>query len=215
MDLNYYNRAVSSKFNILTEGIPHKMLKKYNSLIEIMPTLAKQWHPTANGDLTPRNLEIVYPKRVWWICSEGHEWQATIKYRRNHKDCPICEKEAAKKEVDLSLSLPTFGKNNRENKRFKTKATAVIELPDSGYWVYAEMTDFSRHGLCFEIEAAIQPGTVVIVKLDKPLDSSRFDKSIKSLFNNGNKTYNSTVKWCKQLDEDESISNFSIGVKLF
>ena len=179
-----------------------------------MPSLVKEWHPTANGNLTPRNLEVVYPKKVWWICSESHEWQATIKYRRNQNDCPICEKEAAKKKIDLSLDLPTIGKNNRKNRRFKTKITAVIEVPESGHWVYADMTDFSSHGLGFEIEAAIPPGTVIRIKFDKALVSSRLDKSLKSSFNGGYQTYNSTVRWCKQLDDDQAISSFGIGVQL-
>ena len=40
-----------------------KRVKEYNSLSEIAPFLVKEWHPTANGNLTPRNLEVVYPKR--------------------------------------------------------------------------------------------------------------------------------------------------------
>ena len=179
-----------------------------------MPSLVKEWHPTANGNLTPRNLEVVYPKKVWWICSESHEWQATIKYRRNQNDCPICEKEAAKKKIDLSLDLPTMGKNYRKNRRFKTKVAAVIEIPDSGYWVYAQMTDFSSSGLSFETEAAIRPGTAIKIKFDKELVISRLDKSLKSSINNGYKTYNSTVQWCKKLDDDESMSSFGIGAKL-
>jgi len=191
-----------------------KRLKKYHSLFEIAPSLVKECHPSANGKLTPRNLEVVYPKKVWWICCESHEWQATIKNRMNQNDCPFCEKEAAKKKVDLSLSIPTIGKNYRNNRRFKTKVTAVIELPDSGHWLYADMKDFSSHGLSFETEAAIQPGTVIRIKFDKALVSSRLDKSLKSLFNDGDKTYNSTVRWCKKLDDDQSMSNFGIGVKL-
>lgn len=189
-------------------------LKNHSNLFEIAPILVKEWHPSANCDLTPRSVKIGYPKKVWWLCSEGHEWQATIKARLKNNDCLICEKEAAKKKADLSISLPSMGKNYRKSRRFKTKATAVIELPDSGYWVYAEMTDFSKKGLCFETEAAIQPGTVIRVKLDKSLVSSRFDKSFKSLFNNGYKTYNSTVMWCNKLDDDQSVSNFGIGVEL-
>ena len=64
------------------------------------------------------------------------------------------------------------------------------------------------------IHAYIQPGTVIRVKLDKSLVSSRFDKSFKSLFNNGYKAYNSTVKWCNKLDDDQSVSSFGIGVEL-
>jgi hypothetical protein len=189
-----------------------KRLKKNSTLFEIMPTLVKEWHPTANGDLTPRSLKIGYPKKVWWLCLEGHEWQATIKCRLKNNNCPICGK--TKEKVDNSTTLPAVGKNYRKNRRFKTKATAVIEVPDSGHWVYAEMTDFSSRGFCFETEAAIKPGTAIRIKFDKTIVSSRLDKSYKSLFNNGYKTYNSTVKWCKQRNDDQSISNFDIGVKL-
>jgi hypothetical protein len=192
-----------------------KRLKKYHSLIEIAPTLVKEWHPTKNGDLTPRSLKIGYPKKVWWICSNSHEWQATIKCRLKRNDCPNCGKEVAKKEAASSISIPTIGKNDRKNRRFKTKTTAVIEVPDSGHWVYAEMIDFSSHGLRFETEASIQPGTLIRIKFDKTLVSSRLNKSFKSSINNGYKTYNSTVKWCKQLDEDQSFSSFGIGVELF
>ena len=191
-----------------------KRLKKYPSLLQIAPNLVKEWHPTANGNLNPSSLEIIYPKKVWWICSEGHEWQDIIKNRIHQNDCPICEKQAAKKKVDLSLDLPTIGKNNRKHRRFKTKVTAVIELPDSGHWVYADMTDFNSQGLCFELEVAIPPGTEVRIKFDKALVSSRLDKSLKSSFKGGYQTYNSTVRWCKQIDDDEAISSFSIGVQL-
>ena len=189
-----------------------KRLKKNSILFEVAPTLVKEWHPSANGEITPRNVKIDFPKKVWWLCKEGHKWQATIKCRLKNNDCPICGK--AKKKVDLSLELPAMGKNYRKGRRFKTKVTAVIEVPESGHWVYAEMTDFSSQGLCFETEAAIKAGTRVRVKFDKSLVSSRLDKSFQSLFNNGYKTYSSRVKWCKQLDDDQSISSFSIGVEL-
>jgi hypothetical protein len=192
-----------------------KRLKKNSSLFEIASNLVKEWHPSANVDLTPREVEIVYPKKVWWLCRDGHKWQATIKCRMKRNDCPICEKEAAKKKVDLSLSIPAIGKNYRENRRFKTKATVVIEVPDSGHWVYAEMIDFSSHGLSFETEAAIPPGTTIKIKFDKALVSSRLDKTHVSSNSNDYKSYNSNVKWCKKLDDDQSISIFGIGVKLF
>ena len=191
-----------------------KSVSKLSSLFDIAPSLVKEWHPSVNGNLTPRNVKMNYAKKVWWLCRDGHEWQATIKCRLKRNDCPICEKEAAKKKVDLSLSIPTIGKNYRTNRRFKTKVTAVIEIPDSGHWVYAQMTDFSSSGLSFETEAAIRPGTAIKIKFDKELVTSWLDKSLKSSNDNGYKTYNSTVQWCKKLDDDESMSNFGIGAKL-
>ena len=191
-----------------------KRVNELSILVDIAPSLVKEWHPSANGNLTPRNVKINYAKKVWWLCRDGHKWQATIKFRMKRNDCPVCDREAATKKVDLSLDLPTIAKNNRKNKRFKTKATVVIEIPDSGYWVYAQMTDFSSKGLSFETESAIKPGTAVRVKFDKELVTRRLDKSLKSTNNNGYKTYNSTVQWCKIIEDDESISNFDIGIKL-
>ena len=191
-----------------------KGLKKYNSLFEIAPTLVKEWHPTANGNLTPRNLEVVYPKKVWWICSEGHDWQATIKSRMDQNDCPICEKEGVKEETDEILSISMLGKNRRKSKRFETNAIVVVEVPTSGHWVYAEIKNFSRHGLCIETDSVIRPGSAIRVKFDKNLVSSKLDKTHISSNTNGYKTYNSTVKWYKKLDEDQSVSSFNIGLKL-
>jgi len=192
-----------------------KRSKRNATLFEAASNLVKEWHPTANDNLSPRSVKIGYPKKVWWLCIEGHEWQATIRCRLKQNDCPRCQKEAAKKKADLSIELPSMGKNNRNSRRFKTQTTAVLEVPESGHWVYAEMTDFSKSGLCFETEAALKPGTVIRVKFDKSLVSSRLDKSFESLLNGGYKTYNSTVKWCKQKDDDQSVSNFDIGVELF
>ena len=46
------------------------------SLLRNNSELAKEWHPTKNGSLTPADLTLGSNKRVWWICSKGHEWQA-------------------------------------------------------------------------------------------------------------------------------------------
>ncbi len=191
-----------------------KSLKKHSSLFEIAPNLVKEWHPSANGDLTPRNVKIGYPKKVWWICSEGHEWQATIKGRMKANDCSICKNEVAKKETGETLSIPMLGNNRRKHRRFKTNAIVVLEVPASGHWVYAEMKDFSRHGLCIETDSVIRPGSAIRVKFDKNLVSSRLDNSHISSNTNGYKTYNSTVKWYRRLDDDQSVSSFNIGLEL-
>ena len=192
-----------------------KKVNQLSILFDIAPSLVKEWHPSANGNLTPRSVKMNYAKKVWWLCRDGHKWQATIKCRMKRNACPMCGKAAAKKDATASVCIPTIGKNYRENRRFKTKATAVIEIPDSGHWLYAEMIDFSSHGLSFETEAAIPPGTTIKIKFDKALVSSRLDKTHVSSNSNDYKSYNSNVKWCKKLDDDQSISNFGIGVKLF
>ena len=69
----------------------HKALRGFNDLATVNPRLAKEWHPTENGDLTPFDVTAGSGKRVWWLCPLGHAYQATI-HDRNSDDtqCPIC-----------------------------------------------------------------------------------------------------------------------------
>ena len=68
-----------------------KILKRKRSLAETHPHLAKQWHPTKNGDLTHYYVTYGSQKKVWWVCDEGHEWKTTVKSRTSqHTGCPGC-----------------------------------------------------------------------------------------------------------------------------
>ena len=65
-----------------------------NNLQEMNPELAKQWHPTKNGDMTPSDVTVSSGKKVWWQCEKGHEWEAVIRSRKNASRCPFCRKNA-------------------------------------------------------------------------------------------------------------------------
>lgn len=69
-----------------------QVLAGFNDLKTIEPMVAAQWHPTLNAPLEP---EMVLPgsaKRVWWRCSDGHEWRAVIYSRTGAQKCgcPQC-----------------------------------------------------------------------------------------------------------------------------
>jgi len=61
-----------------------------NCLQTVNPALAKQWHPTKNRTLTPHDVTTGAGKKVWWLCENGHEWQAVINDRNQGKGCPYC-----------------------------------------------------------------------------------------------------------------------------
>ena len=67
-----------------------KVLKGYNDLQSANQTLAKDWSYKQNGKLLPDNFTANSHKKVWWICHNGHEWQATIKNRNYGYGCPYC-----------------------------------------------------------------------------------------------------------------------------
>lgn len=62
-----------------------------NCLATVNPELAKEWHPTKNGELTPYDVTGFSPRKVWWKCSEcGHEWDALVSNRGRGRGCPNC-----------------------------------------------------------------------------------------------------------------------------
>ena len=69
-----------------------RILPGFNDLASCNQSLAKQWHPTLNGDLTPELVTCHSGKRVWWLCEKGHMWSAVIASRSNRQECPYCKK---------------------------------------------------------------------------------------------------------------------------
>lgn len=73
-------------------GYRTKLLKN-GTLKEKCPDLAKEWHPTKNGALTPDDVTGSSGRKVWWICDKGHEYTCTVSNRRCGNGCPICGKK--------------------------------------------------------------------------------------------------------------------------
>lgn len=61
-----------------------------NDLATTHPQLAAEWHPTKNGEVTPEKVTFGRAQKVWWLCPEGHAYQATILHRSSGTNCPKC-----------------------------------------------------------------------------------------------------------------------------
>ncbi|QWI77934.1 zinc-ribbon domain-containing protein (plasmid) [Bacillus mycoides] len=61
-----------------------------NCLATLNPEIAKQWHPTKNGILTPYDVVVGSYTKVWWICEKGHEWETNVHNRTKGSGCPYC-----------------------------------------------------------------------------------------------------------------------------
>ena len=106
-------------------------IKGKNDLGSVNPTLAKEWNFEKNNGLTPIDVKPNSNKMVWWKCSRGHEWQATINSRNAGCDCPICSnKKILKGYNDLQTVNPALAKEwNYEKNNGLTPAEV---LPNSG-----------------------------------------------------------------------------------
>ena len=69
----------------------------WNCLATLNPELAKEWHPTKNGSLTPFDVTLNSGKKIYWICSIcKNEFYSIIASRNRLKNnsklfgCPYC-----------------------------------------------------------------------------------------------------------------------------
>lgn len=68
-----------------------RVVQGFNDLATTSPELAREWHPTRNGELLPTMVTSKSSKRVWWLGPCGHEWDVKIVDRTQHSTgCPYC-----------------------------------------------------------------------------------------------------------------------------
>ena len=60
------------------------VLKGYNDLQTVNPTLAKEWNYEKNSGLKPEDVMPNSSNKVWWKCQNGHEWQANRRKAYSH-----------------------------------------------------------------------------------------------------------------------------------
>jgi hypothetical protein len=64
-----------------------------NCLATLFPSVAKEWHPSRNGGLTPRKVVAGCTRVVWWRCRAvpAHVWRAMLHDRTaGGTGCPYC-----------------------------------------------------------------------------------------------------------------------------
>ena len=82
------------------------------SLAKLNPELAKEWHPTKNGSLTPYDITPGSGKKAWWKCPKGddHEWEAQVASRNTGVGCAICSNRKTVKSNSLAILNPELAK---------------------------------------------------------------------------------------------------------
>lgn len=64
-----------------------------NSLATINSKLALEWHPTKNSK-TPDEVTCNNNRKVWWLGTCGHSWDALISSRTKGQGCPFCSNKS-------------------------------------------------------------------------------------------------------------------------
>ena len=128
--------------------------KGVNDLATTHPKLAKEWHPTKNGDLKPTQVSFGCNKKVWWQCEKGHEWNAEIGNRTNvNSNCPYCaNKKVLKGYNDLATTHPQYIKyfvniKDAYTHTYSSDAKVEMKCPICGTRKAMRIANLTKQGL--------------------------------------------------------------------
>ena len=131
--------GISVDIDLTRDAIAIENLREYSekerSILCSNPKIAKEWNYDKNGNLRPECFAANSNKKVWWLCSEGHEWQATIDGRNNGYGCPYCSgRYAARGENDLQTFNPSLAKEWNYEKNNELTPTDVTSNSGQKVW---------------------------------------------------------------------------------
>ncbi len=118
----------------------NKKVNSENNLLVRFPELAKEWHPTENGELLPKDILPATRKVVWWLCPEGHSYSSVTSMRTSSTktNCPYCARQRASSKYNLAVKFPEIIK---EWDYKKNKINPSEYLPGSkkkAWWLCTE-----------------------------------------------------------------------------
>lgn len=106
-----------------------------NCLVTNYPEIAKQWHPTKNGDLTPYDITPYSNKKFWWLCDKGHSYDMRAGLKTDGAGCPYCNNQRISDTNNLAVNYPEIASQWDYD---KNKHTPYDVLPHSGkkvWWI--------------------------------------------------------------------------------
>ena len=93
---NKYNEILS-----LLPGPP-----RHKSLAHLYPKIAEEWDQGKNGLLSPEHFTARSGEKIWWLCPNGHSYDALISNRTKDSGCPFCAGKKASADYNLLTQDP-------------------------------------------------------------------------------------------------------------
>lgn len=145
-----WQAAIHSRTRKLSTGCPacsgNSVLIGVNDLKSLRPDLVLEWDYSKNKG-KPEDYGVNSPKKVYWICKNGHSFQATVYQRTNlNYNCQYCQnKKVLKGFNDITITDPyiikewDYSKNeNSPNNYLRTSSTKVYWVCDKGHPSYEQ-----------------------------------------------------------------------------
>jgi len=110
------------------------------------PEIAKEWHPTLNGELRPEHVTAGSDKSVWWQCRSDpeHVFKTDIYSRAVEKTrCPMCCGKVADTKTCLAALRPDLAREWHPDKNGALTPAQV--RPGSGKMIWWRCQNNSKH----------------------------------------------------------------------
>lgn len=105
-----------------------------NCLARKQPKLAREWHPSKNNTLTPRDVTPGSSKSAWWTCDNGHEWKAVIYKRAGGHGCPFCSGQRVSSTNSLQARHPRLAREWHPTRNRSLSPCDVTAGTDRKIW---------------------------------------------------------------------------------
>ncbi len=125
--------------------------RKKNSFADVKPLLAKEWHPTKNGDLKPSDVSPSSNIKVWWYLPYDDpetgkhfdfEWQEKVSDRNRYNGCPYLTGCAVWPGFnDLATANPELAKEWHPTKNGTLMPSHVRPNSEKKVWWYLPYDD--------------------------------------------------------------------------
>jgi hypothetical protein len=120
-------------------GCPYcsgKQASRSNNLGTKNPSLAAEWNVKKNGNLTPFDITAMSSRKVWWVCPDGHSYEAAPSTRVGNggKGCPICAGKVVVPETSLATNFPDLALQWHPTKNGKLTPDKVTSGSNRKAW---------------------------------------------------------------------------------
>ena len=129
--------------------------KKEKKYVSDNALLMAEWNWEKNTTFDSTRLALGSNKKVWWICSQRHEWTATPSNRSSGTGCPYCaNRRVLKGYNDLqTLNAILASEWNYEKNKETTPDSVTPQSHQTVWWKCSEGHEwqaaiYSRHSGC-------------------------------------------------------------------
>lgn len=107
---------------------------------------ASEWHSEKNAGLDPATVRAGSHKKVWWVCSVGHEFEAIISNRSRGSGCPYCSGQKVLPGYnDLATLQPVLAKEWGSSNQ--TKPDQVLAGGKTRYFWVCQNTNAHEYAM--------------------------------------------------------------------